>query len=427
MSTLRVATIEFEGSGFIKIPVGTTEQRPTGEAGMVRYNSTTDAFEGHNASGWGEVTKVVSANTFGTINANSTLVVADTPGDVLNLVAGNNVTFGVDAGNKKITINSPTPENLSGFRNKIINGDFDIWQRATTFALTGGQYTVDRWVCLVTGAATVSRQSFTLGQTDVPGNPAYFLGWNITTNSGLNGIEQRIEGVKTLSGRTATITFYAKVASGTLSLPFKLVQNFGSGGSPSADVTTDVATASLTTSWQKFSTSVAIPSISGKTLGSNVNDKLELFFDATGLGTPNIHIAHVSIVEGDATGETDPFSPRHPQQELALCQRYYYRFEEGSGKMPFGAMQVYGANLVIGGRLIFPVTMRIAPTCAISGSWSVIKSDGNIASVTTPTLRDIDRQGVSGDFTTTGLAGTAGQASNAYTSANSVVTADAEL
>lgn len=31
----------------------------------------------------------------------------------------------------------------------------------------------------------------------------------------------------------------------------------------------------------------------------------------------------VSLVQGDATAEADPFSPRHPQQELALCQRYY--------------------------------------------------------------------------------------------------------
>ncbi|WP_349366789.1 MAG: hypothetical protein ABL311_04700 [Nitratireductor rhodophyticola] len=31
----------------------------------------------------------------------------------------------------------------------------------------------------------------------------------------------------------------------------------------------------------------------------------------------------VSLVKGDATAETDPFSPRHIQQELALCQRYF--------------------------------------------------------------------------------------------------------
>lgn len=45
-------------------------------------------------------------DSFGTINANGTLVVADTPGDILNLVAGNNITFGVDAVNDIITINA---------------------------------------------------------------------------------------------------------------------------------------------------------------------------------------------------------------------------------------------------------------------------------------------------------------------------------
>lgn len=45
-------------------------------------------------------------DSFGTINANGTLVVADTPGDVLNLVAGNNITFGVDTVNDIITINA---------------------------------------------------------------------------------------------------------------------------------------------------------------------------------------------------------------------------------------------------------------------------------------------------------------------------------
>lgn len=33
----------------------------------------------------------------------------------------------------------------------------------------------------------------------------------------------------------------------------------------------------------------------------------------------------VSLVRGDATMESDPFAPRHIQQELALCQRYYWK------------------------------------------------------------------------------------------------------
>jgi hypothetical protein len=55
---LRISVGEtiLSGNGSIKIPVGTTEQRPTGEVGMLRYNTTTGKFEGHNASGWIEIT-----------------------------------------------------------------------------------------------------------------------------------------------------------------------------------------------------------------------------------------------------------------------------------------------------------------------------------------------------------------------------------
>jgi hypothetical protein len=59
--TVLSGNVRANGNGSIKIPVGTTGERPTGEAGMFRYNTTTGKFEGHNASGWGAV--VSSANT----------------------------------------------------------------------------------------------------------------------------------------------------------------------------------------------------------------------------------------------------------------------------------------------------------------------------------------------------------------------------
>ena len=46
--------LDFSGTGTVKMPVGTTAQRPTGAAGMFRYNSTTGKFEGYTAA-WGSV------------------------------------------------------------------------------------------------------------------------------------------------------------------------------------------------------------------------------------------------------------------------------------------------------------------------------------------------------------------------------------
>jgi hypothetical protein len=86
--------------------VGTTTARPDGEAGIIRYNTTTGTFEGHNASGWGDVTKVdfgptgVGANAYATsvgaaANNWANTKLANTSGAVFNgdLIVSGNVTL----------------------------------------------------------------------------------------------------------------------------------------------------------------------------------------------------------------------------------------------------------------------------------------------------------------------------------------------
>jgi hypothetical protein len=59
--TLNAATIvapselSITSTGAIKIPAGTTAERPTAVTGQIRYNSTNGQFEGYNGTAWGQL------------------------------------------------------------------------------------------------------------------------------------------------------------------------------------------------------------------------------------------------------------------------------------------------------------------------------------------------------------------------------------
>jgi hypothetical protein len=210
---------------------------------------------------------------------------------------------------------------LAGLRNRVINGRFDIWQRGTSSTSVGYQ-TADRFRYSDNGSSitiTQSQQSFTLGQTDVPGEPAYFYRVAKTvagTSGNFTAIEHGIEDVRTLAGQTATISFYAKCGSGTASSTVYLAQYFGSGGS--ANVNTSTVTCTLTTSWQKFTATVSVPSISGKTVGAGHCVFLTIQLPNNAVQTVDLALAQV-----EAGSVATPFERRSYGQELVLCQRYF--------------------------------------------------------------------------------------------------------
>lgn len=254
-------------------------------------------------------------------------------------------------------------DDLSGYRNKIMNGDFDCWQRASS-QNTAGYGSADRWSLSLGSVATCSltRQTHALGQTDVPGNPRYYLSFaRSVVGTSTSYISEKIESVRTLAGRKATLTFYAKAAAAT-DLNAQYNQNFGTGGAPSAVVAASISTFTVTTAWQKFTIAFDLPSITGKTLGSNGDDNLEISLRrnvASANPTTTIDISRISLVAGDATAETDPFSPRSVGQELSLCQRYY------SETPVFDIIAVVAANHYATCTAVAPVTMRATPSASL--------------------------------------------------------------
>ena len=266
-------------------------------------------------------------------------------------------------------------------RSKIINGNFDVWQRGTSGS---SGYIADRWTTVSSGSTTaISRQSFTLGQTDVPDEPIYFHRVVVTSVAGAGSnaiLVQRVEGVRNLAGQAATLSFWAK-ADASKNIAAEFVQVYGSGGSPSsATIAIGVTTIALTTAWQKFTVTVNIPSISGKTLGTAGDDFLSMnfWFDAGGdfngrtnsLGQQSgtFDIAQVQLEVGDTA---TPFEHRSFGQELALCQRYAYKVMQGFFLTKMRELDRSRANYYQ-----HPVQMRASPTVG-----SMTTTDGISVSV----------------------------------------------
>jgi hypothetical protein len=244
--------------------------------------------------------------------------------------------------------------NFAAGKNKIINGDFGVWQRGTSFSATGSStYTADRWtVNAFGGTTTVSRQTFTPGTAPVAGyEGSYFL--RFASSATFADLIQKVEDVRTFAGQTVTISFWAKAAS-SLTLTPTLSQEFGSGGSGAVD--TAGTAASVTTSWTRFTATVAVPSISGKTIGTG--SSLWLYFLSSTLNT-NIDIWGVQLEAGSvatafqtATGTI--------QGELAACQRYYWR---NTGAIYMRAGIGIGATSASAQIVVQnPVPMRVKPT-----------------------------------------------------------------
>lgn len=183
-------------------------------------------------------------------------------------------------------------------RNKIINGEFALWQRGNSksFSATGGttfDYTSDRWFYYsATAAGTTSaaveirKESFEFGtEPDSVPSPENYLKLILgTTGEGLTTdqqsqayLEQRIENVNSFEGQSATISFWAKSSETSRVIQISAHQFFGTGVTAS-----HVAglTFGVTPTWTKYSGRITIPSVAGKVLGeSATSNHLALRFN----------------------------------------------------------------------------------------------------------------------------------------------------
>lgn len=256
--------------------------------------------------------------------------------------------------------NSITPAKLVnsgaelGMRNRIINGSMAVSQRGTVFsAVADSTYTLDRWTLTYNGSGgtrNISQLPFAMGSVEADYLTNYLEFQQSVAGSGgtYNTLNTRIEDARTLSGKTVTLSFYARFFGSSNTLPqIVLRQNFGSGGSTFVDtvITTSVA---IGTGFARYTVTATLPSVTGKTLGSSSFLELICFLPIN--QTFTFHISGIQLEQGSAA---TPFEFRSYGTELALCQRYYQ-----------GSQQYYGLKVASGyARVSFPIpVMRAAPT-----------------------------------------------------------------
>jgi hypothetical protein len=325
-------------------------------------------------------------------------------------------------------------------KNKFINGDMAINQRAFTSTTISASYTVDRFAMINVGGGdlTVSTQTF---GADAPVSGYDFGTYIRLVTSGTGDassakiFRQKIENVATFANQTVTISFYAKASTGTPSVAMSSRQLFGTGGS--ATVETYVGKTAITSSWARYSFVYAVPSISGKTVGAGSNLEFQLWASAgstynsvtNSLGTQNVTIDTWGWqVEAGSVATAFQTATGTIQGELAACQRYYYLYVDGNTSTSFGTCAYYSSSDVLG-TVTYPVTMRTTPTfSAASGSfYEVVRNSGsntlsglqaNYLTTRTANIFAGSGQGASG------TAGHAGQYRTISVSANAAFSAE---
>lgn len=362
---------QLASSSLARPGVVTSSTRPASPYnGQLIYETDTRKVYIYNGTSW------VEQPTAGMVDAKGDLLVGTAADTAARLAVGSDGHVLVA---DSTATNGLSYSPLNGWRNAIINGDFSVNQRGLNSsgqvggsALTTGQYGQDRWVIEFSGGTTTySAQTFTAGNPITGQEPTNFAQVAVSGQSAAGDyalLEQRIEDVRTFAGQTLTVSFWAKATSGTPKVSVELIQVFGGGGS--SPVNNYVTQVTLSTSWTRYQASVTLPSISGKTIGTNNAVWLGLWCSAgstlnsrtNSLGTQSATFQFWGV-QIEAGSVATPFERRPQQVELALCQRYYWRTTADNPSVTYATFcnGMTSAGYFFG-VVNMPTVMRVAPT-----------------------------------------------------------------
>lgn len=274
-------------------------------------------------------------------------------------------------------------------KNVIINGDFSIWQRATSFSSpANATYTADRWIYFKTGAMVHD----VIRSTDVPSlaQAGRIFNYSLkidctTTDNSLSAneasiIQQRIEGYNflPLAQKTVTLSFWVKAtktgiycASLANTSDRSCVKEFTINASNTWEFKTLTFPASVSAGTWDYTTGIGLRVSfclgSGTDYQTTANSYQTGNFFATSSqvnacdNTANdFYLCGVQLEAGSIA---TPFEQRSFQHELMLCQRYYQFVYSGSSFIS----TIHASAGIVSVKANFRQQMRAAPTIGQTG------------------------------------------------------------
>jgi len=277
------------------------------------------------------------------------------------------------------------PLNDSMYRQAIINGNFDVWQRGTSATATAaaGLFLADRWreSTIVDGGTnpTLTRSRGILNPGELFGS--YYYSRLTTNGAGSSyGVNSRYYYLNPIEhgnrflcgdGKKVTVSFWARSSIANKKLGLGLYQAYGSGGSPSAGENINGTNWTLTSNWVKYTHTFTTNTLSGKTFGTDNNDVLSVAFQyiwgssqaslvgagttaETFVGAGTIDIAQVQLCAGDVAL---PFMPKSVVEELSMCQRYYEKSD---------MLAMFSGNVTSGQNYYFSVPYKVTKRISVT-------------------------------------------------------------
>jgi hypothetical protein len=276
-----------------------------------------------------------------------------------------------------------------GLKNRIINGAMQVWQRGTSFTnVANGTFTVDRF------STTTSGINLTVTQDTLVPSVAFKYSLKAVPASNATasecGIRQFIEQQNIFDFAGQTVTGSAWVYCSKSSVKFRLgTQNATGGTDVLQNVSVTAATwTRITFSFSSFSAVTAwtsTPNASGGYLDIG-------FADNTALTTSDyLYITGVQLEVGSTA---TPFERRMYGQELALCQRYYYKMKGVGADTTMFANGFCNTTTRSFYMVTFPTQLRTAPsaleTTGTAGDYYNYSSAGALTCTVAPTFQDAE-------------------------------------